>query len=162
MQPLPDPATPTRQPTLAAGGMVSSSHPAVSTVGARVLERGGNAVDATLAMAAMSWLALPGQCGVGGDAFAIVREPDGSVWTVSGSGFGPDGATTDFYTSRGHSTIPYGGALSVATPGEIPALATMHGRSATRPLLELWSPAIKVATDGAALHGQDPGRHHRP
>ena len=56
-------------------------HPAVSFAGARVLADGGNAIDATLAMAAMSWLALPGQCGIGGDAFAVVREPDGRVWT---------------------------------------------------------------------------------
>ena len=56
-----------------------------------MLADGGNAVDATLAMAAMAWLVLPGQCGIGGDAFAIVREPDGRVWTVNGSGYGPDG-----------------------------------------------------------------------
>ena len=58
-----------------------------------MLADGGTAVDAVLAMTAMSWLALPGQCGIGGDAFAVVREPDGRVWTVNGSGFGPDGAS---------------------------------------------------------------------
>lgn len=139
---------PERHPTLAANGLVSSSHPAISTVGAHVLESGGNAVDATLAMAAMSWLALPGQCGVAGDAFAVVREPDGSVWTVNGSGFGPDGGTTDFYFTRGLNAIPYDGALSVAAPGEIPALTAMHAQSATRSLTELWEPAIRVAEQG--------------
>ena len=63
-----------------------------ASLGARVLADGGTAVDAALAMAAMSWLALPGQCGIGGDVFAVVREPDGRVWTVNGSGYGPDGA----------------------------------------------------------------------
>ena len=63
-----------RPPALSAGGMVSSSHPAASLAGARVLADGGNAVDATLAMAALTWLTLPGQCGIGGDAFAVVRE----------------------------------------------------------------------------------------
>ena len=70
-----------------------AAHPAVSFAGARVLADGGNAIDATLAMAAITWLTLPGQCGIGGDAFAIVREPDGRVWTVGGCGFGPDGGT---------------------------------------------------------------------
>lgn len=128
--------------------MVSSSHPAISTVGVQVLESGGNAVDATLAMAAMSWLALPGQCGVAGDAFAVVREPDGAVWTVNGSGFGPDGGTTDFYIAQGLRSIPYDGALSVAAPGEMGALATMHTQSATRPLADLWQPAIRAAEQG--------------
>ena len=50
-----------RPPALSAGGMVSSSHPAASLAGARVLADGGNAVDATLAMAALTWLTLPGQ-----------------------------------------------------------------------------------------------------
>ena len=113
-----------------------------------MLESGGNAVDATLAMAAMSWLALPGQCGVAGDAFAVVREPDGSIWTVNGSGFGPDGGNTDFYTARGLRSIPYDGALSVAAPGEIGALAAMHARSASRSLTELWQPAIRTAEQG--------------
>ena len=52
---------PVRTPTLATGGMVVSSSPAVSVAGARVLADGGTAVDAVLAMTAMSWLALPGQ-----------------------------------------------------------------------------------------------------
>ena len=66
---------PVRTPTLATGGMVVSSSPAVSVAGARVLADGGTAVDAVLAMTAMSWLALPGQCGIGGDFFAVSGSP---------------------------------------------------------------------------------------
>ena len=71
-----------------------------------MLADGGNAVDAALAMTAMSWLALPGQCGIGGDFFAVVREPDGRVWTVNGSGFGPDGASAEGYLDRGMTAVP--------------------------------------------------------
>ncbi|PND49613.1 gamma-glutamyltransferase, partial [Rhodococcus sp. ENV425] len=60
-----------RPATLSTGGMVSSSHPLAGQAGARVLADGGNAVDAALAMAATTWLTLPGQCGLGGDAFAV-------------------------------------------------------------------------------------------
>src|SRR5919204_5271400 len=91
---------PRRNPVLAGEHMAVSSHPAISAVGHRVLAEGGTAIDATVAMAAMSWLALPGQCGVGGDAFAMVREPDGSVWTIGGSGYGPDGGDPDFYRGQ--------------------------------------------------------------
>ncbi len=139
---------PHRNPVLATTQMAVSSHPLVSAAGLDCLTQGGNAVDAALAMAAVSWLALPGQCGVGGDAFAIVHEPDGEVWTVGGSGLGPDGGHPDFYRDQGLSAIPTEGALSVAAPGEIAALALLHERGATRSLSELWAPAVTAARRG--------------
>lgn len=139
---------PPRTPVLAGEYMAAASHPAVSAAGFSVLASGGNAVDATLAMAAMSWLALPGQCGIGGDAFALVREPDGSLWTIGGSGFGPDGGESAFYTERGYQAIPLRGALAVAVPGAMAALAAMHHRAATRELGELWAPAVTAAEQG--------------
>jgi len=134
-------------PALGTSRAVASSHPAISAVGAQVLAEGGNAVDATLAMAAMGWMVLPGQCGIGGDAFALVREPDGRVWTVNGSGYGPDGGTPDFYRERGLDAIPSAGPLSVTVPGAPAALATL-ARSATRELADLWAPAVDAAERG--------------
>ncbi|MDK3257894.1 gamma-glutamyltransferase [Blastococcus capsensis] len=128
--------------------MVSSSSPSVSQAGARVLAESGTAVDAALAMTAMSWLALPGQCGIGGDFFAIVREPDGRVWTVNGSGFGPDGASAEGYLERGLSAVPLTGPQAVAAPGAIGALATLHGHGGTRELADLWAPAAAAARAG--------------
>ncbi len=139
---------PVRTSTLATGGMVSSSSPAVSQTGARVLADGGTAVDAALAMTAMSWLALPGQCGIGGDFFAVVREPDGRVWTVNGSGFGPDGASAEGYLERGLSAVPLTGPQAVAAPGAIGALATLHALGGTRALTDLWGPAAAAARAG--------------
>lgn len=139
---------PVRPAALSGGGMVSSSHPSASAAGARVLADGGNALDATLAMAAVTWLTLPGQCGIGGDAFAIVREPDGRVWTVGGSGFGPDGGTAEFYRANGLAAIPLSGPLAVAVPGAPAALAALHRAGATRTLAELWRPAARMAETG--------------
>ena len=141
-------AGPHRPPALSADGMVSSSHPAVSTTGAHVLADGGNAVDAALAMAAMSWLTLPGQCGVGGDAFVVVREPDGSVWTLGGSGFGPDGADPAFYAAQGLTTMALEGPLAVAVPGAVAAVAALHAKGATRELTSLWGAALHAAEHG--------------
>lgn len=149
--------TPGRPPTLSASGMVSSSHPSASLAGAQVLAAGGNAVDATLAMAAMTWLTLPGQCGIGGDAFAVVREPDGRVWTVNGSGFGPDGGTADFYRAQGLSTIPLDGALAVSVPGAPAALAALHAGGASRSLTELWEPAARAAEGGLPCSARTAG-----
>jgi gamma-glutamyltranspeptidase/glutathione hydrolase len=128
--------------------MVSSSSPAVSQAGAQVLAEGGTAVDAALAMTAMSWLALPGQCGIGGDFFAVVREPDGRVWTVNGSGYGPDGASAEGYLERGLSAVPLTGPQAVAAPGAIAALATLHALGGTRELADLWGPAAVAARVG--------------
>lgn len=136
-----------RWAALGTDGAVASSHPAVSQLGARILAEGGNAFDATAAMAALSWLVLPGQCGLGGDAFVLVREPDGRVWTLAGSGFGPDGGTPGFYRDRGLTELPLSGALSVSVPGA-PGVLRRLGERATRSLAELWEPAIKAAEAG--------------
>lgn len=146
-----------RPAALSASGMVSSSHPAASLAGARVLADGGNAIDATLAMAAMTWLTLPGQCGIGGDAFAVVREPDGRVWTVNGSGYGPDGGTPDFYRAQGLSSIPMDGPLAVSVPGAPAALDALATHGASRPLAQLWEPAARVAENGLPCSARTAG-----
>jgi len=136
-----------RTSALGTDGAVTSSHPAVSQLGARILAEGGNAFDATVAMAALSWLVLPGQCGLGGDAFALVREPDGRVWTLAGSGLGPDGGTPGFYRDHGLAELPLGGVLSVSVPGA-PGVLRRLGERATRSLSELWRPATRAAEAG--------------
>lgn len=141
---------------LGTSAAVAASNPSIAFAGARVLAEGGNAIDATLAMAAVGWMVLPGQCGVGGDAFAVVREPDGRVWTVGGSGYGPDGGDPAFYRGLGHTGIPMGGALSVSVPGALAALQTLHAR-ASWSLADLWAPAIELGRRGFACTAKTRG-----
>ncbi|MEO6885521.1 MAG: gamma-glutamyltransferase [Jatrophihabitantaceae bacterium] len=150
-------AGPPREAALATEAMVLAHHPAVSAVGLATLQSGGNAIDASLAMAAMCWLTLPGQCGVGGDAFAVVREPDGRIWTVGASGFGPDGGEPDFYRGLGLTAVPLSGPLAVAGPGTIAAIAALHEGGASRPLAELWAAAIRTAEHGLACTAKTRG-----
>lgn len=133
-------------------GIATACDSAIAEYGADVLRRGGNAVDATLGMAAASWLMLPAQCGIGGDAFAAVYEPDRTVWTVNGSGHGPDGGTLDFYRGVGHQSLPTTGALSVAVPGGPAALGALHRHGASRDLCELWDPVADQAAAGVSLN----------
>jgi gamma-glutamyltranspeptidase/glutathione hydrolase len=139
---------PPRAAALSMDAMVLANNPLVSSTGLAVLRSGGNAIDATLAMAAMCWVALPGQCGIGGDAFAIVREPTGVVRTVGASGFGPDGGEPAFYREHELSAVPLTGALAVAGPGAVAAIAELHAFGATRPLADLWACAADVAERG--------------
>ena len=56
------------------GGMVASASPTAAAHGLAVLQRGGNAFDAALAVAGVEWLTLPGACGLGGDVFAVLYD----------------------------------------------------------------------------------------
>jgi gamma-glutamyltranspeptidase / glutathione hydrolase len=132
--------------------MVASSHPEVSAVGAAVLADGGTAADAALAMAAMTFVHLPGQCGVGGDAFAVWYDAaTGRYSSVQGSGVGPDGADIAFYRDRGLAAIPLDGPLSVTVPGAMATMQTLHTALGTRRLGDLWAPAIVAAREGVPL-----------
>jgi len=130
-------------------GAVSSDHPLASAVGYDVLRRGGNAVDASIAMAAVLAVVRPHMNGVGGDAFAIFYDGEtGEVTGLNGSGRSGALATPDFFREAGHDEIPSGGALSVSVPGAVAAWADAHARYGALPFAELLQPAIDYARDG--------------
>lgn len=127
----------------------------MSLVGAAVLADGGNAIDASLAMAALAFVVFPAQCGPGGDAFAVYHHAASRRYlAVHGSGYGPDGSRPDFFDQRNLGAIPTAGPLSVAVPGAVAALAALHALGATRPLTELWAPAVEAARAGVAVTPQ--------
>lgn len=68
-----------REATVAAAGMVSSSHRAASRVGVSILRAGGNAADAAVAAAAMMNVVKPQSCGIGGDAFILMYATNDGV-----------------------------------------------------------------------------------
>lgn len=112
--------------------MVATSHPLATEAALEVLGAGGNAVDAALAAAAVTWVVLPMMCGPGGDAFALVFDPrDGEVMGVGSGGAAPLTATPEWFSERGHRLIPLSGPLSVGVPGAVGVmeeLATRYGR----------------------------------
>ena len=73
-------------------GVVASESVLASQVGARILERGGNAVDAAVGVNAMMGLVAPMNDGIGGDLFAIVYEAkSGKIYGLNASGWAPEG-----------------------------------------------------------------------
>lgn len=148
-------------PTLARRGMVASAHPLVSASGLRVLQEGGNAVDAAVAAALTASVVLPAMCGLGGDLFAIVHRPptgngDGSGETLAfhGSGIAPRGASLDYMREHGErdgTLMPQQGPLSPAVPGFVDGCYALLDRFGSRPFADLATDAISHAADGVPL-----------
>ncbi|MDP2955617.1 MAG: gamma-glutamyltransferase [Longimicrobiales bacterium] len=130
-------------------GAVSSDHPLAAQAGLRVLQEGGNAVDAALAMAAVLAVVRPHMNGVGGDAFVLVYEAaTGEVHALNGSGRSGALATPAFFRDQGLDEVPSTGPLSVSAPGAVAAWVDVHERFGSRPFAGLLAPAIGYARDG--------------
>ncbi len=130
-------------------GAVSSDHPLATQEGLRVLEAGGNAVDAALAMAGVLAVVRPHMNGVGGDAFILVYEASSRrVWALNGSGRAGALATPAFFRDKGLEEVPSTGAMSVSVPGAVAAWVDVHQRFGTMPFAKLLAPAIHFARDG--------------
>jgi gamma-glutamyltranspeptidase/glutathione hydrolase len=142
----------TRSVVLARNGIVATSQPLASAAGLRVLQEGGNAVDAAVTAAAVLSVVEPTMNGLGGDLFAIVY--DAKTKTVRGlnaSGRAPAAATPAEFKRRGLSDIPYRGVLSVSVPGVVDGWHELLSKHGTIPLARAIEPAIAYARDGFAV-----------
>lgn len=138
-----------RPTTYAQHGMISTPHYLASQVGLRVLQEGGNAVDAAIAANATLNVVLPQQCHIGGDLFALVWDPsDGSLDGLNASGPAPAGASVEQIRTLGHAVIPDRGALAVTVPGTVGGWSALAERYGSRGLDELLAPAAGYARDG--------------
>ncbi len=130
-----------RSPVFAGRAMASSSSPLVTRVGLRVLEQGGNAADAAVAMAGMLALAEPMMSGLGGDTMVLVwSAKDRKVFGLNGSGRAPSGASLERVGPV--PLMPEHGAASVTSPGAVDGWCALLERFGTRSLQELWEPVI--------------------
>src|SRR5262245_7605858 len=133
-------------------GMVASAHPVAAFIGLTILQRGGNAFDAAIAVAAAEGVVLPMKCGLGGDAFVVLHDAKKrEMVAYNGSGVAAAGATADYYRSRGHKTMPLKGVHSIGVPGAVSVYEALWKRYCTMPWAELWAPAIRLAEEGLAI-----------
>jgi len=140
---------PGRSVVRATHGMVATSQPLASQVGLDVLKRGGNAVDAAIAMAAMLNVTEPMMTGVGGDAFALVywaktKELKG----LNASGRAPRALTLDYFAKKKRTTMPQFGMESITVPGAFDGWVTLLDKYGTMKLADLLAPAIDHAEHG--------------
>jgi gamma-glutamyltranspeptidase len=140
--------TSTWRPVVASDhGMVASGHPLASEAGLRVLQSGGNAIDAAIATWAIQGLVEPMMTGLGGDMFILVYlAKTGEVKFINGTGPAPAAATTSLYQSKGG--IPLEGPLSVSVPGAVSAAELAVSSYGSKSLADVLAPAIELAESG--------------
>lgn len=130
-------------------GMVATSQPLASQVGLDILKRGGNAVDAAIAMAAMLNVTEPMMTGLGGDMFALVywaktKELKG----LNGSGRAPRALSLDYFAKQKVKEMPQFGMGSITVPGAFDGWVTLRDKYGTMKLADLLAPAIDYAEQG--------------
>jgi gamma-glutamyltranspeptidase / glutathione hydrolase len=138
-----------RSMVISRGGIVAAESPLAAQVGVRMLERGGNAVDAAIATNAMMGVVEPMMNGIGGDLFAIVYDAKANkLYGLNASGWAPKGLTIEFLHKQGLREMPQRGVHAITVPGAVDgwhALAEKFGR---KKLSEDLAAAIKTAEEG--------------
>ena len=142
----------TRSEVIAQNGMVASSHPLATQIGIDILKKGGNAIDAAIAVNAALGLMEPTGCGIGGDLFAIVWDPKTKkLHGLNASGPSPQTLSLDFFLENNYEVIPYYGALSVSVPGAVAGWTALNDKFGTLTMDQILSPAIHYAENGFPL-----------
>jgi len=130
-------------------GMVASSQPLASQVGLDVLKRGGNAVDASIAMAAVLNVTEPMMTGIGGDMFALVYwSRTGELKGLNASGRAPRALNLDYFKRKGITSMPDSGMEPITVPGAVDGWAALLEKYGTMKLADLLAPAIDYAENG--------------
>ena len=136
-----------------ARNMVSTSHPLAAQAGLRMLQDGGNAVDAAIATAAMMTIVEPCSNGLGSDAFCILWDGK-ELHGLNASGPAPAAWTPEFFRHKygaNAATPPKRGWDSVTVPGAVAAWQVLSERFGKLPFADLIAPAIATAERGYAV-----------
>jgi gamma-glutamyltranspeptidase/glutathione hydrolase len=148
---LPPPAT--HRPTVMGSHyMVSTGHYLAAMAAARLLEAGGNAIDAGVAAGLCLNVVLPEFTNLGGVAPIILYSArDDEVRTISGLGTWPSAISPDYFTTECGGEMPLGVQRSVV-PAAVDAWLTALRDFGTRSLAEVAAPAIGLAADGFPVY----------
>jgi gamma-glutamyltranspeptidase / glutathione hydrolase len=151
----------TRSPVLATNGMVATSQPLASAAALRVLQDGGNAVDAAISAAAVLNVVEPLSTGIGGDMFALVyMQQDRKVVGLNGGGWSGSKATEEFFRSRNLDFMPTTGMHSVTVPGAVAGWFKLHQKYGKLPMSRILAPAIEYAEKGFPVSDIIAGQWH--
>ena len=138
-------------------GMVTSPHYLATQAGVDTLRKGGTALDAAIAVAAVLAVVYPQMCGIGGDNFWLTHEAaTGTLHGINASGRSGEKATREFFAQKGLSAIPLRGPLAACTvPGVVSGWDAAHTLSrlwgSPLSLADLLQEAIALAAEGFAV-----------
>ncbi|HKN77468.1 MAG TPA: gamma-glutamyltransferase [Candidatus Acidoferrum sp.] len=139
----------TRSMVISKGGIVASESPLASQAGVRILEHGGNAVDAAIATNAMMGVVEPMMNGIGGDLFVIVYDAKANkLYGLNASGWAPKGLTIEFLHKQGLRDMPQTGVHSITVPGVVDGWQKLADKFGRKKLKEDLAAAIRTAQDG--------------
>jgi gamma-glutamyltranspeptidase/glutathione hydrolase len=143
-------------------GAVASAEANASEIGLEVLRRGGNAVDAAVAVGFALGVTHPSAGNIGGGGFLVVRLPDGKSVAIDYREMAPGKAHRDMYLDAAGNVTQDSrlGPRAAGVPGVVRGLARAHALYGTLPWAELVMPAVKLAREGWALdehHAKDLG-----
>ncbi len=128
-------------------GVLATESPAAARAGRRILENGGNAVDAAVATAFAMGVARPQSCGLGGGGFLVYRSPTGKTAALDFRETAPAAFTNQTLLPPGlHKTFT--GHLTVGVPGFVAGMNAVRARYGTQPLSTLIGPAEQLARQG--------------
>lgn len=134
--------------------MVVSAHPLASEVGKNILLKGGNAVDASIAVHMALAVVYPQAGNIGGGGFMVIRENDETVHTLDYREKAPLNAHRDMYLDAQGNALPeksQNGHLASGVPGAVDGMVRAFEKFGSLPWEQLIDPAIKLAEDGFEL-----------
>jgi gamma-glutamyltranspeptidase/glutathione hydrolase len=137
--------------TIGKNAMVVTAHPEASKIGAEILKKGGNAIDASVSVSFALAVCFPSAGNIGGGGFAVVRLKNGETATLDYREKAPSLAKRDMFLDTNGNVI---NDLSVfshkasGVPGAVDGIISLHEKYGTMPLSELLQPAIDLARKG--------------
>jgi gamma-glutamyltranspeptidase/glutathione hydrolase len=148
--PVTSPATNTGRSTVyAPRGVAATSQPLATAAALKILQDGGNAVDAAVAAAAVLNVVEPHMTGMGGDMFAILWSADEHrLIGLDATGRSGSLLDVDALVAEGLDRVPGSGARSVTVPGALSGWSALVETHGTMSLADVLAPAIRIADEG--------------
>ena len=138
-----------RSMVISRNGIVAAESPLAAQAGVRILEHGGNAVDAAIAANAMMGVVEPMMNGIGGDLFAIVYDAKANkLYGINASGWAPKGLTIEYLQKQGIRSMPQQGVNAITVPGAVDGWQKLADKFGRKKLAEDLAAAIRTARDG--------------
>ena len=143
----------TRPVVMGTRGVVTAGHYLAAAAGFRMMEQGGNAIDAAAAMCICLNLLEPQSCGIGGEVPTLLYSAkDKKTYALSGLGWAPEEFSIDWCRDNGIDLIPGDGYLPITVPAVVDTWALALTRFGTMSYSQVLQPAIRLAEDGFPVY----------